>query len=148
MAGPTQPAHGKDTVIKIGAVDISDWCKTSSMEKSPDVHDFTGYGKTWKRKVGGQIEASMSLSGWYDKSLTEGPHAVLDDHVGETVAVTRQLLGTGTGKPTQTFNAVIGKYTETAPCDDIVTWACDLAIDDAVTATVQTAAELETAAAA
>jgi hypothetical protein len=138
MPGPTQPAHGKDTVLKIGAVDISPWCKTSTMEKNPDIHDFTGYGKLYKRKCGGQIEASLTVSGWFDKSVTDGPKPVLDDHVGETVAVIRQVLGAGTGKPSQTFNAVIGKYTGPNPCDDIVTWACDFAVDDTVTSAAQT----------
>lgn len=147
MPGPTTPAHGKDTVLKVGANDLSPWCKTSSMERTPDVHDFTGYGKQYKRKIGGQIEGSMSVSGWYDKSLTDGPSTILGAHVGETVTIVRQLLGTGTGKPQQSFNAVIGKYTETAPCDDIVTWACDFAMDDAPTVTTQTAAELDEVAA-
>lgn len=148
MAGPTEPAHGRFTVIKVGAVDISPWCKTSTMEKNPDIHDFTGYGKLYKRKCGGQIEASLTLSGWYDKSTTEGPKPVFDDHVGETVPITRQVQGAGTGKPSQAFNAVIGKYSETLPCDDIVTWSVDLAVDDTITPTVQTAAEMERAAAA
>lgn len=138
-------AHGMDTVLKIGTVDISAWTKTSTLEINPDIHDISGYGMRDKRKRGGQRDNSFTASGWYDTTATSGPGSVLLPVVGDSVAVTRQLTGTGVGKPQDTFSAVVGKYSETAPCDDIVTWSCDFGIDGAVTSAAQTAADLESA---
>jgi len=137
MATAGTPAHGKKTVIKVGTKDCSVWIKTSTIEKNPDVHDYTGYGVDDKLKVGGLRENAFSMSGWYDLTATDGPGTVLDDHVGETVAIVRNIQGTGTGLPSQAFNAVLGKYTETSPCDDIVTWAIDCAVSGPVVKTVQ-----------
>jgi len=132
------PAHGKMTVIKVGTDDCSAWIKTSTLEKNPDIHDVTGYGVDDKLKVGGQRDNSFSMSGWYDLTVDTGPGDILDGHEGETVDITRMIQGTGTGLPTQAFSAVLGKYTETSPCDDIVTWAVDCAVSGPVTKTVQT----------
>jgi hypothetical protein len=135
---PDQGAHGRFTVIKIGTVDISAMCKTSSLEQNPDIHDITGYGKNAKVKQGGLLDHTLTLGGWYSKDETYGPGVVFDGHVGETVPVERQLLGTGPGLPKQSMNAVIGKYVETAPVDDVVQWTCDLAVSDDITRTDQT----------
>lgn len=136
------PAHGKDTVLKVGTDDISAWTKTSTLERNPDIHDTSGYGLTDKTKTGGLRDNSLTAGGWYDTTTDTGPGDVLDPIVGETVSMTRQLLGTGTGKPAQAFQAVVGKYVETAPCDDIVQWTCDFAISGPITKTTQTVAEL------
>lgn len=129
--------HGRHTVIKVGTANISAWVKTSSLEKNSDIHDTTGYGVDDKLKVGGLRDNSLSMSGWYDTAATTGTYPVLGAHVAETVTVVRQCEGAGTGKPEETMQAVIGKYTETSPVDDVVTWACDLAISGPVARTVQ-----------
>ncbi len=135
MAG--QPAHGKKTVIKVGTKDCSVWIKTSTIERNPDIHDYTGYGVDDKLKVGGLRDNTFSMSGWYDITAVSGPGDVLDGHTGETVTIVRNVQGVGTGLPSQTFQAVLGKYTETSPCDDIVTWAQDCAISGPVTKSTQ-----------
>lgn len=131
------PQHGRHTIIKIGTNDISAWVKSSTLEKNPDIHDVTGYGVDDKLKVGGLRDNSLSMSGWYDTTATTGTAAVLGAHSGETVTVVRQCEGAGTGKPQETMQAVIGKYAETNPVDDVVTWSCDLAISGPVTRTAQ-----------
>jgi hypothetical protein len=134
-------AHGMNTILKIGTDDVSSWTKTSSLEVNPDVHDISGYGMRDKRKRGGQRDNTFSASGWYDLTATTGPGSVLKPKIGDTVSITRQIDGVGSTKPQDVFTAVVGKYVETAPCDDIVTWSCDFAIDGAVTSTAQTLAE-------
>lgn len=133
-----EAAHGKDLVVTVDAIDISAAVKTSTLELNPDIHDITGYGSKSKRKRGGLIDGTFTVSGWFDVEEMAGP-SWLSRRPGERVPITRQLLGTGTGLPKDTFDAIIGKYTETAPVDDIVTWSCDFAIDGDVTTADQAA---------
>lgn len=129
--------HGRFTVIKIGSDDISAWVKTSNIEHNPDIHDVTGYGVADKLKIGGLRDNSFTASGWYDTTAAGGTYDIIGAHCGETVSITRQCEGTGAGKPEEVFDAVIGKYGESNPVDDVVTWSCDFAISGPVTRTVQ-----------
>lgn len=129
-------AHGKDTEYTIGGDDISEFTKTSTFEMNPDIHDITGYGKNSKVKRGGLKDNSFTASGWYAIGPS-GPGAILRPLTGQTVVCTRKPEGTGAGLPLQTFDAVVGKYVETNPVDDIVTWSCDFAVSDDVVESVQ-----------
>jgi hypothetical protein len=129
-------SHGKLTIIKIATKDISLWTKTSTLERGAAVHNITGYGVDDENNVGGLKTGKFTMGGWYDASLTTGTAAVLDTP-GATVAVIRQPEGAGTGKPQQSFNAVIEKYTETSPHDEIVSWSCDMTVAGAIVRTTQ-----------
>lgn len=129
--------HGRNTVVKVATKDISPYCKTSTLELTPDVHDTSGYGLTNKTKAGGLIDGKFTAGGTYDNTASVGPGIVLRPLVGTTAAIIRQLEGTLTGKPQDAFNAVVGKYTETAPCDDMVSWSCDFEISGTINTTVQ-----------
>jgi hypothetical protein len=65
------------------------------------------------------------MGGIYDDAVT-GPAAVLRPLIGTVVVLVRKPLGTGTGKPTQTVNVLIKKYTETNPVAGMITWQCDM----------------------
>ncbi len=129
--------HGRDTVITVGAKDISPWCKSSSLEVTPDIHDNSGYGTTAKTKNGGLLDNKFSCSGTYDNTALTSPGVALRPIVGTSVTVTRKLEGTGTGKPLDTFTAVVGKYVETSPVDDNVSWSCDFEISGTVVTSTQ-----------
>ncbi len=129
--------HGKDTVITVATKDISAYCKTSSYEGSADVHETTGYGKQAKTKQGGLLDGKFSCGGTYDNTASTGPRAALKPLLGTTVAVIRKPEGTGTGKPQDAFSAVLSKYVETNPVDDMVTWSAEFEISDVVTTTTQ-----------
>jgi len=128
-------SHGRLTKVTVATKDISPYIKTSSYEMGADVHDTTGYGSTNKRKAGGLLEGKFTMSGTYDNTASTGPRNALHGLVGTTVAVVRNPEGTGTGKPNDAFSAVLTKYVETNPVDDMVTWSADLEIDGAVTTT-------------
>lgn len=102
-----------------------------------DFHDTTGYTPTVpnRRKAGGLLDGKFTMSGIYDNTVSVGPRNALLSLVGTTVAVIRNLEGVGTGKPNDAFNAVLTKYVETNPVDDMVTWSADMEIDGAVTTT-------------
>lgn len=130
--------HGKTTVIKVATKDISAYCKTSTLEVDADVHDVTGYGATAHAKQGGLLDGSFTVSGTYDNTAVTGPRAVLLPLLGAAAAaIIRQPEGTGTGKAQDSFSAVLKKYTETNPADDMVTWSADFEVSGPITTTAQ-----------
>lgn len=132
-------AHGKLTNITIATKDISPYCKNSSLERTAKTHDVTGYAPTGDATVfaGGLRTASFNVSGFYDNTALTGPRNVLAAQEGNTLAVVRKVEGTGTGKPQEAFNAILEKYTETNPNDDMVTWAADFQVTGPITVTAQ-----------
>lgn len=128
--------HGKKTVLTVAAKDISPYCKTSTLERGSAVHNTTGYGVDDEINAGGLRSAKFTVSGVYDNTALVGPRIVLNPLVGTVVAVVRKLEGTGAGLPIDTFSAVLEKYVETSPHDDMVTWSADFTVSGAVVATV------------
>lgn len=124
--------HGKNTVIKLNAVNLSAFTSKSEFKRAADVHETTGYGSSWKSKQGGLLEASFSMEGTYD-STTTGPHDVIIPLLGTTVALIRQVEGAGSGKPETTCNVVVSSYVESSPVNDMVKWSCECEIDGTVT---------------
>jgi hypothetical protein len=128
-------SHGRLTKITVATKDISPYCKTSNYEMAADVHDTSGYGATNKRKAGGLKDGKFTCGGTYDNTALVGPRIVLHGQEGNTLAIVRNVEGTGTGKPNDAFNAVLAKYNESNPVDDMVTWSADFEIDGPVTTT-------------
>lgn len=131
--------HGRNTVVKVNAKDLSQYIKTSTLEVDSDVHDTTGYGSTAHTKQGGLLDASFTMSGTYDSTATTGPRAALLPliGVGTGTPVIIWPEGAGTGKPQDSFTGLIKKYTQTAPVDDMVTWAVDIEVSGAIASTTQ-----------
>lgn len=129
--------HGKNTVITVATNDISPYCKTSSLERGAAVHDVTGYGVDDEAYSGGLRNGKFTISGVYDTTATVGPRNALMALVGTSCAIVRKPEGTGTGKPNEAFSAILEKYTETSPHDDMVTWSADFTVSGAITNTTQ-----------
>jgi hypothetical protein len=128
--------HGKDFYVSVGTKDLTTYVKTSSWETNPDVHDITGSGTDDKTFRGGQIGRTFTMGGWYDVSRTTGP-PYLETVAGQTVAFVRRVSGTGTGKPEQSCQVVVGKYVESQKNDDITQWTCDFTVTGVVTNSTQ-----------
>jgi hypothetical protein len=130
-------AHGKQTKITLATKDISPFCKNSSFERNAATHDTTGYAPTGDAQTfaGGLRNATFSCSGVYDNTVSVGPRNVLNGQEGTSFAVVRNVEGTGTGKPNDAFTAILTKYVETSPHDDIVTWSADFQITGVITTT-------------
>lgn len=128
--------HGKSTVVKVATFDLSIFTKTSTLERNPDIHDTTGYTLDDATYQGGVKRGTFTMSGIYD-STAAGPRGKLIPLHATVVAVIRQPEGTGVGKAQDSFNAVVGKYTETSPQDDMVTWSQDFTISGPVSVAVQ-----------
>lgn len=128
--------HGKDTYISVNGVNLSAFTDASELERTSDVHDVTTYGKQSHVKIGGLLDGKGSLSGTYDDTAG-GPRATLEPLIGQTVTIVRRPIGTGTGRPQDTVQAVVSKYTETNPVADMVKWSCDLDLSDEVATVAQ-----------
>jgi hypothetical protein len=127
--------HGRTTKLTVATKDISPYTKTSSFEKSADVHDTTGYGATDHTKAPGLGDGKFTCGGTYDNTASVGPRNALLALVATSVAVVRNPEGTGSGKPNDAFTGVLTKYTETNPVDDMITWAAEFEISGPVTTT-------------
>lgn len=116
--------HSKLTVILIDSHDVSAFCTDSTCEQSAGAEDNTTYGKDALVKDPQLLTGAFSCSGKYDDGAT-GPRAVLKPLVGTKVPVKYRSEGTGSNLPQDSFDAVITKYTETAPVAGYRTWALD-----------------------
>lgn len=125
-------AHGRETVITVSASDISPFCKNSSLEKNAKTHDVTGYGVDDELYAGGLRSHKFTVSGLYDNTVSTGPRLVLAGEVGNLLPVVRQIEGVGAGKPQDSFDAILEKYVETSPHDDMVTWSADFQVSGPV----------------
>jgi hypothetical protein len=80
---------------------------------------------------------TITFGGMYGVGVSGTPGTVLDVLVGTTATIIRRCEGTGTGKPQESFSAVITSYVETNPVADMVTWSCEATVSDSVTRTTQ-----------
>ncbi len=131
--------HGKFTQITIATKDISPYTKNSSIERNAATHDTTGYAPTGDAQTfaGGLRNGTFNCSGVYDNTVSVGPRNALMGQEGNTLACVRKPEGTGTGKPNEAFSAILTKYVETNPHDDMVTWSADFQITGPITSTTQ-----------
>lgn len=116
--------HSKLTVIIVDDNDVSEFCTDSNCEQSSGTEDNTTYGKNAQVFDPTLLTGAFSCSGKYDDGAT-GPRAVLKPLVGTSVNVKYRPEGTGSGLPQDSFDAVIVKYTETAPVAGYRTWALE-----------------------
>lgn len=131
------PTPGRLAVLKIGANDISLATKTSTFSGSADVYDTSGYGLTNRTKAGGIADGKFTASGCYDLGATTGTPSLLEGKEGTSFSITRQVAGTGTGKPQEVFTAVLSKMDISVPFDEMVTWSGEWEVSGTVNRTVQ-----------
>jgi hypothetical protein len=131
------PTHGKLTVLKIAANDISPATKTSNFSGSADVHDTSGYGVTARTKAGGVKDGKFTANGSYDIGATTGTPTILEGQEGVSMSITRQVAGAGTTKPQEVFTGVLSKFDVSAPFDDMVTWSAEWEVSGVVNRTAQ-----------
>jgi hypothetical protein len=116
--------HSKYTVIIVDGNDVSTFSTDSNCEQSSGTEDNTTYGKNAVVKDATLLTGAFGCSGKYDDGAT-GPRAVLKPLVGTKVNVKYRPEGTGSGLPQDSFDAVITKYTETAPTAGYRLWSLE-----------------------
>lgn len=128
--------HGKDTVIKVGANDLSAFTTTSEFTRSADSHDVTAYGNQEHRKLGGLGDGKFTMGGTYDDGAT-GPRAILEPLIGTIQSITRQPAGTGAGKAQDIVDALLVSFVESSPVADTVKWEAEFELSGPVNSAVQ-----------
>lgn len=129
--------HSNLTVVIIDGNDVSTYCNDSTCEQSAGTEDNTMYGKNAEVHDPTLLTGAFSCGGKYDDAVG-GPRAILKPLVGTKVTVQYRPEGTGSGLPQDEFDAVITKYTETAPVAGYRTWALDTKPSDEWDSTDQT----------
>jgi len=129
--------HGKSTVVKVNAVDLTQYTSNSQISRKGDAHDVTGGGVDDYVHAGGLKGGTFTMDGTYDTTAVTGPRAALQGLLATSVPIIRQPEGTGTGKPQDSFNAVMTGYSESNPVSDMVKWSAEFTISGAVTTTPQ-----------
>lgn len=128
--------HGRHTEISVGGDDISTYANTSELKQQSDSHDITMYGVDDYEYQGGLKKGTFTCGGVYD-SAVGGPKAVITPLIGTVTEIIRKPIGTGTGKPTETFDALIDDYTETNPVAGMITWQMSTTRSGPIVPTVQ-----------
>ena len=125
--------HGRHTVVKINASDISAYTNTTDFNDGSDTHDVTCYGATRKAYNAGLGDGKVTISGVHDDGAT-GPRAVLKalKAAGNSVTFIYQPEGTGAGKPQSSVSVLVAAYNESAPVAGMVKWTAELQMTGAL----------------
>lgn len=128
--------HGKNTYVSLNGTDLSTFTRSTTYNQEYDTHDVTTYGKTRKVYIGGLGDGTVTLEGWYSDS-SNNPRDVIVPLMGTNVTFTFRPEGTGSGKPQDSMDVVVGSYNESNPVDNVIQWTCELQMSDSVTVTGQ-----------
>jgi len=130
--------HGVNTQITVNALDITQSTNTSSLTRTGDSHDLTTYGAAGHIPGGGLPNHKFTMGGVYEALATAtSPKAVLQPLLLTTTEIVRKPEGTGAGKPTETFDAMLKSYVETAPVADYISWSAEFEVSGDIADTVQ-----------
>lgn len=117
--------HGRNTVVMLGATDLSVFTDNVAFNQSADSHQTTTFGRNSHTFQGGLKNGTSTLTGTYDDGVA-GPEAIINPMIGTTVVFVYKPEGAGSGKPTRTVSVVVTGYEETSPVADMVKWSATL----------------------
>lgn len=119
--------HGRLTVFKLNAVDLSAWTDNTDITDEADVHETTTYGATAKTKAPGLLNGAISVGGTYD-TAAGGPEATIRALIGTTTTWEIGPEGSTTGKKKFTGSAVVKNFNTSHPVAGMVKWKVDLEV--------------------
>jgi hypothetical protein len=120
-----------------GTHDFSIYLDTSTWSFGSDVIDITTYGKSDHVFSAALKNGKWTMGGKYDTSITSAPWWILSQANGQTATIVLKPEGTGSGKPSHSFSAVLESYNQTAAVADFVMWDSSWSVSDAVTSSIQ-----------
>lgn len=127
--------HGKNTVVKWGAVDLSTFTESTDVNDGTEAEEVTTYGPTRTRKsYGGSLgDGTITCTGTSDDGAA-GPAKTLQPlmDAGSPVTFTFQPKGTGVGRPQLVVDVIITAFNVTSPVGGYSKWTCEMQMSGAV----------------
>jgi hypothetical protein len=119
--------HGRRTVVKINAVDLSVFTDSTEMNDGVDTHDVTTYGAARKAYAAGLGDGTFSIGGTHDNQAI-GPRSVIKPLMaaGNAVEFIYRQEGTGTGLPESRVFVIVNSYKDSSPVADMCKWTSEL----------------------
>lgn len=129
--------HSSNTEISVAGTSLTTFTNTSTFTRGFRTGDVTCYGDDDEVHDVALKYGSYTMGGVYHtKATANSPKSVMEA-VAALVSIIRKPEGTGSGKPTETFNAALEQYVESAPVADFITWSAEFKVSGAVTLTTQ-----------
>lgn len=128
----------KDSALKLddsgGTLrDISAYVTNVDFPQEAAPLESTVFGKAARTRIAGLKDASVSIQGNWDSTVTTGPDAILSGIVGKIGSFEFGPEGSTTGKVKYSGEALCTSYRVSAPVDGIVSFTAELLLDGAVT---------------
>src|SRR5262249_15781978 len=98
----------------------------------------TPYGNDSSVFATNMKSSTFTMGGTYDTAATGTPRVKFQGHEGDTFAMIRQPEGTGSGKPQQSFSAILTNYKESNPPGGDIQWPADFQVSGDIDDTDQT----------
>ncbi len=130
--------HGTNATLTINSVVLAGFFNDLSFERTVDTAETTVFGNAAKNYIPGLTDATLSVSGFYDKTATTGVVYALEAILSGGVAVTAVVrpAGASTGNYAYTVSVILTGYTLASTVGDAVTVSADFQCTGAVTPAV------------
>jgi hypothetical protein len=132
--------HGKGAAFRIDnaagtLTTLTPYVDSVELNHAIDTAETTTMGAEAKTFVSGQSDATLSVSGKYDSTVTTGPDVVLAGLIGLEATSTFEAgpEGSTTGKVRYTGECFLTGYVISAPVGGVVTFTADFQVTGAVT---------------
>ena len=126
--------HGRLLEITVATKALSTYCDTADINIKIDTAEVTTGTAAYKAYIAGLAGATLTMSGAYDPTVTNGPASVLFAQIalnqaGTVTAVIFYPAGNNAGQGTShTFNALITDYKESSAVSKRVDFAATLLV--------------------
>ena len=123
---------GRLSEVTVATKALSLFVESADIDIKVAQSSTTTFTATWDTFISGVAGASLSLSGYYDPTVTSGPASVLLAQIalnqaGTATAVVFYPAGNNAGQGTShTFNALLSDYKESSKIAGAVAWSCTL----------------------
>lgn len=128
--------HGKDSVVKLdnsagSLTNITAYVTECNFARVADTAETSTMGDSAKEYIPGMTDATFNLGGIFDATVD----VILDAAVGVQRTFEYNPLGTGTGAPKYTVEAICTSYDPPSTISDAVKWQASFQCTGAITRT-------------
>lgn len=132
--------HGINALVTINSVVLGGFFNDLSFERTVDTAETTTFGATGNAKtyIPGLTDATLSLSGLYDKTATTGVISALEAILagGAAVAAIVRPAGSVSGNYSYACNVILTSFPISSTVGDAVQVSADFQVTGPVTPTV------------